>query len=358
MLRRKLILTLGSVVVVLLVTALGAIMLLQSMLSDLDHVNREAEGNTAAAARFGETLAAFESEVNRRILADGHDVAIDLTHALAVLSEQTDQMFEAFKPAEPELEDLHQTLTTRVPELEMLVAGIGPEQTAAIRDARFESILDLTIGLREQLTQFKRLSRIHTLSDHERLVARFRLTVIGLGLLFLVLINVSLMVLLHAGAMILRPLGALTDASRRLARGEFDHRIELPGGDEFGELADSYNQLAAELQRSELRRLETLHQVARTLNHELNNAISIIELQLRILETSPRDATSAARAFVPIHETLQRITRTVEALKHVRRIVLTDYVAGVKMLDLERSVEEAPLIEMPRGESSPEIHTA
>ena len=29
---------------------------------------------------------------------------------------------------------------------------------------------------------------------------------------------------------------------------------------------------------------------------------------------------------------------TVESLKHVRRIVLTDYVSGVKMLDLERSV--------------------
>jgi len=31
---------------------------------------------------------------------------------------------------------------------------------------------------------------------------------------------------------------------------------------------------------------------------------------------------------------------TVEALKHVRRIVLTDYVPGVKMLDLEKSVRD------------------
>jgi hypothetical protein len=36
------------------------------------------------------------------------------------------------------------------------------------------------------------------------------------------------------------------------------------------------------------------------------------------------------------------MTHTVEALKRVRRIVLTDYVEGVKMLDLQRSVEEDP----------------
>ena len=34
----------------------------------------------------------------------------------------------------------------------------------------------------------------------------------------------------------------------------------------------------------------------------------------------------------------RRMVGAVESLKHVRRIVLTDYVSGVKMLDLERSV--------------------
>jgi pyruvate-formate lyase-activating enzyme len=43
-----------------------------------------------------------------------------------------------------------------------------------------------------------------------------------------------------------------------------------------------------------------------------------------------------------IHESLSRMTRTVQALKNVRRIVLTDYVAGVKMLDLEQSAKEEP----------------
>ncbi len=42
------------------------------------------------------------------------------------------------------------------------------------------------------------------------------------------------------------------------------------------------------------------------------------------------------------------MTRTVESLKHVRRIVLTDYAAGVKMLDLARSTEEEDAPQLPK----------
>ncbi len=355
MLRRKLMLRLGSVVALLVACALGAIILLQSMLADLGQVNLTAERHASAATRFSETLTAIATEVNRRILTSDREQTINLSEAVAVLSEQAERMVDAFDVPSPELDDLRPLLDSPMANLAELANRVGTSLPSAERGAQQASMLNQTVVLREWLGQFNRVTRSRTLNEHERLVGRFRVTVIVLGILFLVLINVSLGVLLHASAMILRPLGALTDASRRLGRGEFDHRIELPGGDEFGELAASYNQLAQELQSTEARRLETLHQVARTLNHELNNAISIIELQLRKLEAPTTDAAPSLRH---IHETLNRITQTVEALKRVRRIVLTDYVEGVKMLDLERSVEEAPLIETPRGEATPEIHAS
>jgi len=43
---------------------------------------------------------------------------------------------------------------------------------------------------------------------------------------------------------------------------------------------------------------------------------------------------------VQIRESLARMTATLERLKHVRRIVLTDYAEGTKMLDLEKSAAE------------------
>jgi signal transduction histidine kinase len=133
------------------------------------------------------------------------------------------------------------------------------------------------------------------------------------------------------------------DASRHLARGRFDHRVEVRQGDEFDELAEAFNHLAEQLQRDEQRRLEMLQQVAATLNHELNNAMAIIELQLRLMQKQAGRNETFDRCLHQIHEGLRRMSSTVEALKRVRRIVLTDYSSsGARMLDLERSTETEP----------------
>ncbi len=44
---------------------------------------------------------------------------------------------------------------------------------------------------------------------------------------------------------------------------------------------------------------------------------------------------------------------TVGALQRVRRIVLTDYIEGVKMLDLERSTTEAEADLLQAGQTPP-----
>jgi two-component system sensor histidine kinase BaeS len=144
-------------------------------------------------------------------------------------------------------------------------------------------------------------------------------------------------------SMILKPVDRLVDASRRLAREEFDHRIAMDRRDEFGELAAAYNSLAAHLQANEQRRMDVLQQVARTLNHELNNALAIIQLQLDRVSRSRVIGSDAMAQAQPLHEMQEALTRmadTVAALGKVRRIVLTDYASGMKMLDLQASVAE------------------
>ena len=86
--------------------------------------------------------------------------------------------------------------------------------------------------------------------------------------------------------------------------------------------------------------MEMLGQIALTLNHELNNALSVIELKLRPLTAQASGNTAMENSLQQIHQNLDRMARTVESLKHIRRIVLTEYVSGVKMLDLERSMQE------------------
>lgn len=176
--------------------------------------------------------------------------------------------------------------------------------------------------------------------DAER-VAHFRRIVIGMSLCFVVVINISVVILLRTGVMILRPVDRLVEATRALAEGKYDFRVNLDEHDEFDELARAYNALAERLQQEERHQMEVLGQVALATNHEINNAISIIELQLRQLVRGPQTAPATQRCLQQIHQSLQRMTHTVQSLKSIRRIVLTDYVPGVKMLDLARSQETA-----------------
>jgi hypothetical protein len=72
----------------------------------------------------------------------------------------------------------------------------------------------------------------------------------------------------------------------------------------------------------------------------LNNASSIINMRLKLLSKQAVNCPGLGDCLGQIDQSLRRMTDTVEALKNVRRIVLTDYVPGTKMLDLKRSVSE------------------
>lgn len=184
-----------------------------------------------------------------------------------------------------------------------------------------------------------KMSAAHDWPTHAMLAARFKWLVLGLSVSFLVVINASAVILFRAAGMILQPVDRLVVASRELAAEHFDHRIPLDRKDEFGELAQAYNNLAAQLEANESKRLETLGMVARTLNHELNNAMGIIELQIQLLARSANQREPFEKFLRRISESLNRMSGTVESLKHVKRIVLTDYLAGTKMLDLQKSTQ-------------------
>jgi signal transduction histidine kinase len=174
-----------------------------------------------------------------------------------------------------------------------------------------------------------------------RELARFRGIVLGMGIVFVVMINFTVVMLVRAGATVLRPVNALVNATRQLAEGKFDHRVRLKENDEFDELAEAYNNLAEHLQETERQRMNVLAQVALALNHELNNAMATIELQLGMLGRGAAGDLQAERRLRTIHDSMGRMKGTVQALRDARRIVLTDYSPGLKMLDLAQSAQPA-----------------
>lgn len=72
---------------------------------------------------------------------------------------------------------------------------------------------------------------------------------------------------------IVQPVRRLAIASRRLATGRYAERVPAGGGDELADLAHSFNDMAAELEAVERRRLELVGDVA----HELRTPLATLQ---------------------------------------------------------------------------------
>ena len=70
-----------------------------------------------------------------------------------------------------------------------------------------------------------------------------------------------------------RPVGSLAQASRRIASGRYAERVPVTSDDEIGELAESFNTMAASLEATERRRLELVGDVA----HELRTPLTTLD---------------------------------------------------------------------------------
>jgi len=200
-----------------------------------------------------------------------------------------------------------------------------------------------SLWLLEDVLKYLRAININACTaDLEQIVERFRWLVLGLGIGFLLVINIAAAVMLRAATLIFRPIDRLLEGSRHWAQEQFDYRVRIEGESEFNDLARAFNSLASRLEENEHRKVETIGQIGCTLNHELNNAMTIIELKLRPLARQASGNAAMEQSLKQIRENLGRMAQTVASLKRVRRIVLTDYVTGVKMVDLEQSVQEGP----------------
>ena len=348
--RRKLILILGPLVGLMLIAALTSILLLHQLLGDLEHISNDALIGTAAVNNLGTIMTEIEADLaGIRTGDDTHlDKLIDSVDRLQQLTKQVGKFYITQKEGAASYDHFRQLLPHFIQEVGDL-ATWDPD----IAGDRAKEALATSVLMRRDIITLSNISMQHTQSEQLQTTTRFRWMVLGLGVVFLVVLNASILVLLRAASVVLGPVERLVNASRHLAKEEFDYRVDIDQKDEFDELALAFNEMAEELQCLDERRIETLHQVARTLSHHLNNAIEIIDLQLQLLtRSSIGNQQKMSQPLKEIHATLIRMSKTIDSLAQVKQIVLTDYLEGVKMLDLEQSVKPAA-----HPKHNPDIHT-
>jgi two-component system OmpR family sensor kinase/two-component system sensor histidine kinase BaeS len=91
------------------------------------------------------------------------------------------------------------------------------------------------------------------------------------------------------------PLGRLATAARRISRGELDQRVPVKGANEVADLAQAFNEMAANLEQAESLRRNLVADVA----HELRTPLSVIQGNLRAIldDIYPLDKSEIAGIY-------------------------------------------------------------
>ena len=135
-----------------------------------------------------------------------------------------------------------------------------------------------------------------------------------------------------------RPLAMLTNAASRLAGRDLGYRVPVVTGDEIGELANSFNYMAENLERNEKLRRNLIADTA----HELRTPLSILRgnlesLQEGIIKVSPD-------IIISLHDEVLRITRLVNELQDISLADAGELRLNRRSVPVDELVEKAALL--------------
>ncbi|HEY51982.1 MAG TPA: HAMP domain-containing protein, partial [Caldilineae bacterium] len=130
---------------------------------------------------------------------------------------------------------------------------------------------------------------------------------------------------------IITPIRSMMQASREIAAGHFGQRVQVPSQDELGELARSFNLMAAELEQTEKRRLELIGDVAHELRTPLSNIRAVLEgLTDGVLPADPATYLSMQKEVMR----LQRLVQDLQELSRAEAEQMSLHPEAVDPLDL------------------------
>ena len=103
----------------------------------------------------------------------------------------------------------------------------------------------------------------------------------------LIAMVVSVLLALLMSRQLVKPIRALSDATRKLAAGGYDTRINTRSRDELGQLARDFNSLAKTLEQNEGSRRRWIADIS----HELRTPLAILQGEIEAMQDRVRDCT-------------------------------------------------------------------
>ncbi|RJP54646.1 MAG: HAMP domain-containing protein [Anaerolineaceae bacterium] len=153
---------------------------------------------------------------------------------------------------------------------------------------------------------------------------------LGVAALAAVIVAVGVSFLLSRG--VVAPLREMTSASRRIAEGKYDERVAVKSADELGQLGESFNQMAAQLEQVEAMRRQLIGDVS----HELRTPLTAIKGSMEGLMDGVLPAD--VETYQQIHAEADRLSRLVDDLQELSRVEAHAYPLDVSEVDLSALV--------------------
>ena len=166
---------------------------------------------------------------------------------------------------------------------------------------------------------------VQVVTDYARL--RAEMVILHL-VLIVVLVGALLVGLLIGGPLTvsaLRPLQRMTDTARRIAAGDLTQRIRLPhGGDEIGQLADTFDEMISRIERAfsaQHASEERMRQFIADASHELRTPLTSIRGYTDVLLRGAKDDPEVAeQVLVATRREAERMSRLVNDLLTLARL--------------------------------------
>jgi signal transduction histidine kinase len=152
---------------------------------------------------------------------------------------------------------------------------------------------------------------------------------------FMVAVLASLLV----SRQVVAPVKAMTSASQRIAEGHYDERVHLSGDldegeqDELSQLARSFNQMAAQLEKIETLRRQLIGDVA----HELRTPLTTIKGSLEGLMDGV--LPMEVETFQQIYKEADRLQKLVTDLQELSRVEAGAYELSPQPMEISQLVE-------------------
>ncbi len=180
------------------------------------------------------------------------------------------------------------------------------------------------------------------LVDKQLLLATFSIGVVVLCILFF-----TALVGLYFIRSIVQPVKEIGRAARRIAKGDYAYRVEKRSHDELGELCDTINYMAGEIEQSETLKNEFISAVS----HELRTPLTAIRGWTETLCTAgDADAQLREKGLDIIMKETDRLSDMVEELLDFSRMQSGKLSLRFEMVDLSSVLEDTLLLFRERAE--------